>query len=521
MSGGGDVALRVAPPSAGVDSDARRSDPPLRIRGLSKTFPGLKALDDVSLEVATGEILAVVGQNGSGKSTLVKILAGIHSADPGASVEHRELRFIHQDLGLVSTLSTIENLDLGHPAGRQALLPLRRGRERVAAREAIRAFGGRFDVRRPVRELAAAERTIVAIARAMADWSPPDGVLVLDEPTAALGSEEVERLFHAVRVVADQGAGVIFISHRLDEVLGLCDRILALRDGRVVADVAASDVDHDRLVNIIAGRAIAEVKIAHRQRHDVLAFETRGLAAGTVRGVDLEVRAGEIVGVAGLVGSGRDDIAGAIFGAHPRENGEVFVAGNRVRAGDPVASIRHGLALVPADRLHHGAVMTLTARENLTLPSFAFAPARLALAPLQRRAERRDVAGWMRRVELQPPQPERALRLFSGGNQQKIVIAKCLSTQPRVLLLDEPTQGVDVGAKAAIYNLIDRAAADGTAILVASSDTKELMTLCDRVAVLRDGRVAAELNREELSEARLVSETLGLARSANHRSTHE
>ena len=521
MSGGGDSAVPVMEARAAGDAGTQRSDPPLRIGGLSKTFPGLKALDNVSLEVSAGEILAVVGQNGSGKSTLVKILAGIHSPDPGAAVEHRELRFIHQDLGLVSTLSTIENLDLGRPVGRQALAPVRRGRERAGARHAVRAFGGHFDVSRPVSELAAAERTIVAIARAMADWSPPDGVLVLDEPTAALGSEEVERLFQAVRAVAAQGAGVIFISHRLDEVLGLCDRILALRDGRVVADVTSSEVDHDQLVNIIAGREIAEVKIAHRQRHDRLALVTRGLAAGTVRGVDLEIWAGEIVGVAGLVGSGRDDVAGAIFGSHPREAGEVLVAGRPVRAGDPTASIRCGLALVPADRLRHGAVMNLSARENLTLPSLAFAPGRLALAPFAHGAERREIAGWVGRVELQPPQPERALRLFSGGNQQKVVIAKCLSTQPRVLLLDEPTQGVDVGAKAAIYALIDRAAEEGTGILLTSSDTKELITLCDRVVVLRDGRVAAELSREELSEASLVRETLGLAGSANHRPTHK
>jgi ABC-type sugar transport system ATPase subunit len=482
----------------------------LRVRRLSKSFPGVKALDGVSLDVVAGEIVSIVGQNGSGKSTFVKVLAGLYPPDPGAMIEHQELRFIHQDLGLVSMLSTVENLDIGHRLGTGALLPVRGQDERRAAEEAVRRFGGDFDVAKPVGELAAAERAIVAIARAMADWSPPDGVVLLDEPTAALGGEEVDRLFAAVRTVADAGAGVVFISHRLDEVLGLSDRIVALRDGRVVADVPASEVDHERLVSLIAGRAIAETKIAHHEQHGPTALRVESLVAATVRGVDLEVRKGEIVGVTGLLGSGRDDLTAAIFGAVNREAGEVSVAGLAVPASDPTESIRHGLALLPADRLRHGGVMTLSARENLTLPSLALAPRTRAFAPFRRRLELRETADWISRVELQPPLPERPLQLFSGGNQQKIVIAKCLKLDPKVLLLDEPTQGVDVGAKAAIYALVNDAAVSGTGILVSSSDLKELITLCDRVLVLRDGRVATELKRDELSEHRLVSENLGL-----------
>jgi ribose transport system ATP-binding protein len=493
--------------------DARPQGEPtcvLRVRKLSKSFPGLKALDEVSLDVAPGEIVSIVGQNGSGKSTLVKVLAGLHSPDPGATIEHGELRFIHQDLGLVSMLSTVENLDIGRRLGAGGLLPVHGQNERRAAEEAVRRFGGDFDVARPVGELAAAERTIVAIARAMADWSSPDGVLVLDEPTAALGGEEVDRLFAAVGHVARAGAGVVFISHRLDEVLGLSDRIVALRDGQVVADVPASEVDHDRLISLIVGRAIAKAKLDRHER-GVTALRAKGLFAATVRGVDLEIRQGEIVGATGLLGSGRDDLAAAIFGGVARQNGEVSVAGRAVPPDDPTQSIRHGLALVPADRVQQGGVMTLSARENITLTGLALARRRLALARFDRRAEKRETEQWISRVELQPPLPERPLQLFSGGNQQKIVIAKCLNARPQVLLLDEPTQGVDVGAKVAIYSLINDAAASGTGILVSSSDLKELMTLCDRVLVLRDGRVAAELQRHELSEARLVRENLGLS----------
>lgn len=494
---------------AGEQTDA----PLLRIAHLSKSFPGLKALDDVSLEVRPGEVVSVVGQNGSGKSTLVKILAGLYAADPGSSVEHRELRFIHQDLGLVPTISTVDNLGLGQPLGRRGLLPVRRRQERIAAEQAVRRFGGTFDVSKPVARLVPAERTIVAIARAMSDWSPADGVLVLDEPTAALGGEEVDRLFDAVRRVAAEGAGVVFISHRLDEVLGLSDRIVALRDGRVVADLPVAEVDHERLVSIIAGRAIAEMKIEHTCIDDAMAMEVTGIATTSLHGVDFRIRRGEILGLTGILGSGREDIGPAVFGGIPRGAGEVTVDGNLVPPNNTGASIRRGLAFVPADRLRHGAVMTLCARENLTLPMLS--PLLRTFGRLDRGAERRETHEWVKRVELHPSLPERRLQLFSGGNQQKIVMAKWLRTKPRVLVLDEPTQGVDVGAKASIYALIDQAAKAGAAVLLASSDLKELMALCDRVLVLRDGRVAAELPRNELSEARLVSESLGLHDRSN------
>jgi ABC-type sugar transport system ATPase subunit len=482
--------------------------PVLRVAGVSKTFPGLRALDDVGLEVAAGEIVSIVGQNGSGKSTLVKILAGLHEPDPGARIEAGELRFIHQDLGLVPGLTTVENLALGR-AERwgAALRPLRRQEERRAAALAVARFGGTFEVGRPVGELSAAERAIVAIARALDRWDGASGVLVLDEPTASLPAREAARLFDAVRAVAAHGAGVLFISHRLDEVLDLSDRVVALRGGRVVADVPAGEVDHHGLVSLIVGRAVEAIEVEHHVGAPVL--RVRDLHAGTLDGVTLDVHAGEVVGVAGLLGSGREDLAATIFGAQRATGGAVSVDGAAVHAGDPAAAIRAGMGFVPADRPRHGAVMTLSARENLTLPMLG--PLRRAGRRLDRRAEQAEVAEWTRTVGLHPAHPERAMAMFSGGNQQKVVLARWLRMRPRVLLLDEPTQGVDVGAKAAIYELVLRAAAEGAAVLVASSDDKELALLCDRVIVLRDGRASAELDRRALSEERLVHESLGTA----------
>ena len=495
--------------------------PLLRVSSMSKTFPGLKALDDVSLDVGSGEIVAVVGHNGSGKSTLVKILAGVHQADPGGLVEVRdaegnlltsgvtgeELHFIHQDLGLIGMLSTVENLGLGHMKGGRDLAPVRGAAERRHAQELIARFGAAFDPTVPVRTLSPAERAIVAVARALDGWARPDNVLVLDEPTTAFHRDEVQVLFQALRRIASDGAGIVFISHRLDEVLGLADRVVVLRDGRVVADEPVGQLDRDRIVELIAGRAIAEVKVAHRVQTGAPVLSVTGLRGERITDLSLSVAAGEVVGVSGLLGSGREQLAGLLFGEQHRTGGVIEVNGEELAPDDTRASIELGLAYLPADRHRSGAVMDMNVRENLTLPFMR--PLRRRLGWLDHRAEHEQSHHWIETVDLRPPQEGRPLKLFSGGNQQKVVLAKWLRTRPRVLLLDEPTQGVDVGAKAAIYELIVAAAGAGAAVLVCSSDTEELVLLCDRVLVLGGGQLISEVPRESLSQARLVKEELG------------
>ncbi|MGH2940986.1 MAG: sugar ABC transporter ATP-binding protein [Solirubrobacterales bacterium] len=491
----------------------------LEVRHLSKSFPGLKALDDVSLEVSSGEIVALVGQNGSGKSTLVKVLAGVHQPDPGAEVElgaegRAGLHFIHQDLGLVGTLSTIENLDLGHRLGRSALMPAPVREEARHAEELVAGFGAQIDVRAPVEKLSAAERAIVAIARALDGWEHDRNVLVLDEPTASLPGEEVDKLFVAVRRVAERGAGVIFISHRLDEVIEIADRVVCLRDGRLIADVPRGGYDHDDLVELIAGEALAAAEDARqprRQGESVLRAED--IRAPTIAGLDIDLHAGEILGVSGVLGSGREEVAGVLFGATPGEVGSLEIDGAAVGCLDPRRAIAAGVAYVPGDRHRDGAVMKMTLRENMTLPRLR--PLRRVFGRLDQREEKREVGRWIDRVGVRPSEPERALELFSGGNQQKVVLAKWLRNEPKVLLMDEPTQGVDVGAKAGIFELIANAAAAGAGVLVCSSDAKELALICDRVLVMRDGRAVAEMRRSELSEAGLVRAALDDNRSSN------
>jgi ABC-type sugar transport system ATPase subunit len=483
---------------------------------LSKTFPGLKALDDVSLELGSGEIIALVGQNGSGKSTLVKVLAGVHQPDPGAEIVLGEsgdgegragLHFIHQDLGLVGQLSTIENFDLGRSLGRSALLPAPVRAEGRHAAELIADFGVEVDVRAPVERLSAAERTIVAIARALDGWDHPRNVLVLDEPTASLHGDEVDKLFTAVRRVAERGAGVIFISHRLDEVIELADRVVCLRDGKLIADVPRGGYDHDDLVELIAGEALAAAEdVAPRPLGEPV-LVARGMRAPTIAELDLELHKGEILGVSGVLGSGREEVAATLFGAGLGTVEELAVDGVEVGRLDPRRAIAAGVAYVPGDRHREGAVMKMTVRENMTLPRLR--PLRRFGGRLDQREERREVDRWIDRVAVRPAEPEHALELFSGGNQQKVVLAKWLRNEPKALLMDEPTQGVDVGAKAGIFELIANAAAAGAGVLVCSSDAKELALICDRVLVMRDGRVVAEMTKSKLSEAGLVRAGLG------------
>jgi len=494
----------------------QQNQPLLSVRGLSKTFPGLKALDDVSLEVGSGEIIALVGQNGSGKSTLVKVLAGVHQPDPGAEIALGEsgdgegqagLHFIHQDLGLVGTLSTIENFDLGRSLGRSALMPAPVRAEAKRAQELVAGFGAEIDVRAPVEKLSAAERAIVAIARALDGWEHPRNVLVLDEPTASLHGEEVDKLFVAVRRVAERGAGVIFISHRLDEVIELADRVVCLRDGKLIADVPRGGYDHDDLVELIAGEALTAAEEVAPRAPGKPVLRARGIRAPTIAELDLELHEGEILGVSGVLGSGREEVAATLFGAGLGEVDELEIDGVATRALDPRRAIAAGVAYVPGDRHREGAVMKMTARENMTLPRLR--GLRRFGGRLDGRAERQEVDGWIDRVAVRPAEPERALELFSGGNQQKVVLAKWLRNEPKALLMDEPTQGVDVGAKAGIFELIAHAAAAGAGVLVCSSDAKELALICDRVLVMRDGYVVGEMSKSNLSEAGLVRAGLG------------
>jgi ribose transport system ATP-binding protein len=496
----------------------------LSVRGLSKTVVGQRALTDVDLDVAPGEIRALVGENGCGKSTLIKILAGFHEPDPGATVtvggetltlgrpgagEAAGLRFVHQDLGLVAGLDGVDNLALGrgYRARRAGLIDW--AGERRAAQEALRRLGYEIDLRTPVGRLTISERTAVAVARALAQRDGDAGaatMLVLDEPTANLPAAEAARLFALVRTVRDSGVSVLFVSHHFDEVFALADAVTVLRDGRVVATRPVAGLSEPELVELVIGRPLElHEDLGLRSARADTVLSARGLRGRVVAGVDLDVHAGEVLGVAGITGSGREELAGMLFGGVPR-SGTVSVAGHEVPPQRPDRAIAAGMGLVPAERHANAAFLAASLRENVTMVDVR---RNVVAGLLRHRRERSDVVHWLERLQVRPARSETAMAALSGGNQQKVVLARWLRQEPRVLVLDDPTQGVDIGAKAEIHGLIDEAAANGTAVLVLSSDHEELARLCHRALVLRSGVVADELRPPALTAERLTAGTIG------------
>jgi ribose transport system ATP-binding protein len=485
--------------------------PLLEIRGMSKSFPGTRALESVDMDIASGEIHALVGQNGSGKSTLIKILAGFHEPQSGsvvrvdgdevelghpAAARSAGFRFVHQDLALVESLSVVENLALGRgfETGKSGRILWRAERRR--ARDMLASLGFNVDVRNPVAELTAAERTGVAIARALWEWEDGARVLVLDEPTATLPKAEVEILFESVRRVRERGVGVLYVSHRLDEVFSIADRVSVLRDGRKVGTYETRELDEKKLIGLMLGAAITRAVSSAATTAGETVLRARGLCGVVLADLDFEARAGEVVGFAGLTGSGREELLPLLFGARPR-NGTVQVGEDFIAPGNPQDAIRRGMSLVPADRLRQGGVFDMSVRSNLTLTKLS--DLRGPGGAIRTRQEKREVSDWLKRLDVRPHDPDLRLATLSGGNQQKVVIAKWLRLRPRVLLLDELTQGVDVGAKAMIHALIRQAAEAGTAVVLASSDDEEICDLCDRTYVLREGRIAAEISQPDMT----------------------
>jgi ribose transport system ATP-binding protein len=502
--------------------------PLVEIRGMSKLFPGTRALDDVDLNIQPGEVHGLVGQNGSGKSTLIKVLAGYHEAEPGTVVEvegesvslgnagvarDAGFRFVHQDLALVDVLSVAENLALGRGFQTGVGKRIHWSAERTRANSMIRSLGFSFDAETLVRDLSAAERTGVAIARALWHWEEGAKLLVLDEPTAALPKTEVEILFDAIRRVRERGLGVIYVSHRLDEVFSIADRVTVLRDGRKVGTYPTHELDEDRLVSLMVGSAVTKAVNGHTRLTSEPALTVRALRGEVIENVGFDAYSGEVLGVSGLTGSGRDELLSLLFGSAPRD-GEVNVEGRSVPPLHPRAAMDRGIAFVPGDRHRDGGMFDMSVLENCTIPDLRSFRSRSGA--LRKRREVAEVQAWLDRLDVRPPDPDLTLASLSGGNQQKVVLAKWLRLDPRVLLLDEPTQGVDVGAKATIHRLIRDAANAGAAVVIASSDDEEICDVCDRALVLRAGAIAADLTRERISMDELGRLQLSGSASPGH-----
>jgi ribose transport system ATP-binding protein len=483
----------------------------LHLSGVVKTFPGQVALADGTLDVAAGEIHALVGQNGSGKSTLIKLLAGYHSPDSVASAtmegtpfelgsahdaDRLGMRFIHQNLGLVETMSALENCALANGIPTGALWRIDWKAERKRLRGLLDRFGVTVDITAPVGTLPPAHRTMIAIIRAVQDWEESARLVVLDEPTATLPRGEVDRLFELMRRIASHDIGVLFVSHRLDEVFEVASRVTVFRDGRTVASHAVAELTHEDLIRDMLGRSIDAFETAAEVAEPTAKLELRGLSALDLKDFSLSVGAGEIVGLAGLLGSGRDEVVPLVSGARRALSGSVVAAGKQVRNGDPRAALRSGIATVHVDRARNGAITGFSVAENLVLPDLR---SLWRTGVLRSRRRRSQTEHWIRELDVRPANPDATFLNLSGGNQQKVVLGKCLRLEPTVLLLDEPTQGVDIGAKVALYAIVAERAGAGLGVLVSSGDSEELARLCHRVLILARGRVVRELRGEELT----------------------
>jgi ribose transport system ATP-binding protein len=497
-----------------------QDDPLLRMEHISKAFPGVVALVDAHLSVNRGEVHALVGQNGAGKSTLIKILTGAHRRDSGSinfdgraidfqspqQAQNNGISTIYQEINLVPFRSVAENVFMGREPRRWGFINWRKMHAEAAT--LLKRLSVSIDVTQPLMNYNIAIQQMVAIARAISFESK---LVVMDEPTSSLNEREVETLFTIIRQLKAEGVSVIFVGHRLDELYAICDRVTIMRDGRTVDVREMKDLPKVELVSKMLGKELGEVrrhgqtsfKVGQHHVEQEVLLEARGLRRGRVlQGASVDVHAGEIVGLAGLLGSGRSEVARAVFGADPLEEGAVRVEGKPAHFHSPADAIHAGIGFCPEDRKMDGIIPYLSVRENLTLAAL---PTLARNGIVSREKQQEIVDRFIKRLGIKTTGPEQKIRELSGGNQQKVLLARWLCLNPKLLILDEPTRGIDVGAKAEIQALIEELAEKGLGVLMISSELEELLEGSDRVVVLHDGRTVASLEHEDINLSVVVA----------------
>ncbi len=484
----------------------------LEVQQVNKRFPGVRALHQVSFSLGGGEVLALIGENGAGKSTLMKILAGVQRPDSGQLLlDGRPIAInrvqdslaagivlIHQELNLADNLDIGANIFLGREPLRGGLID--RNKIEIQSRAILQKVGLDVHPRTILRELTIGRQQLVEIAKAL---SINARILIMDEPTSSLSQHETEQLFKVIKDLRSKGVSVIYISHRLSEVKELADRVVVLRDGRNAGELSRDEISHDRMVKLMVGRDLSQFypHIPHTAADPVLEVDRLRTPAHPIHELSFTLREGEIVGMAGLVGAGRTEMLQTLFGITPAVGGRVRLAGRPVRIHHPLDAIRAGMALVPEDRKQQGLVLEMAVRDNMSLASLR-RDQRMGL--LNRSAEADICREMIASLNVKTPHDRQAVQFLSGGNQQKVVLGKWLALKPRVLLLDEPTRGIDVGAKQEIYNLMEKLARQGMAILFVSSEMEEVLGMSDRTLVMHEGRITGGLTRDQLSEEAIM-----------------
>lgn len=499
-------------------SSTAPSTPLLEVQTISKQFPGVKALNQVSLNLSRGEVLAVIGENGAGKSTLMKILAGVQAPDSGAlvidgvpvsfsNVEdalENGIALIHQELNLCDNLDIAANIFLGREPTSRGIID-----RKQTCRQAeilLKHVGLNLSPQTLVSQLTVGQQQMVEIAKAL---SVNARILIMDEPTSSLSLHESESLFAVIRDLKAQGVSIIYISHRLGEVDDLADRVVVLRDGENAGNLNRDEISHDRMVQLMVGRNVSQFfpHTPHQPGKVVLEVKNLCTPAHPRHPINFSLRQSEIVGISGLVGAGRTELMQVLFGIDKPRGGSISVAGESVAINSPLDAIRAGLALVPEDRKLQGLVLEMAVRENMSLASLSRDQKSLFRIDFSR--ERQISKEMITAMNIKTPGDQQVVQFLSGGNQQKVVLGKWLAMKPRVLLLDEPTRGVDIGAKEEIYNLINELAAQGMAILFVSSDLEEIRGISDRVLVMHEGKLTGELKRDNLSEEAIMQLATG------------
>lgn len=490
----------------------------LEMKAISKSFPGVKVLEDVQFSLRSGELHALMGENGAGKSTLMKILCGIYSKDSGTVTvkgkteeisstnvaEALGISIIHQELNLIPYLSVMENIFLGREftLGKTKFINWRMMRQE--AERYLKQLGMEIDPRTIVEELSVGQQQMVEIAKAL---SIQADILVLDEPTAALTDREIEKLFAVIASLKAKGVGMIYISHRMEEIFRISDRITVLRDGKYIGTKQTKDTNMDELVRMMVGRDIKDrfPKVLLTPGEERLRVE--GISLGSkLRDISFTVRSGEIVGIAGLMGAGRTEVAKVLFGAEPATAGKIYISGEERTIRKPMDAIRAGIALVTEDRKQEGLILSLSIRENISLPNLD----KLSASGFMKRGKEEILSEeTIEKLHIKTPHAEQIVGALSGGNQQKVVIGKWLAAKPKILILDEPTRGVDIGAKKEIYDLMNRLAGEGVAIIMISSELPEVLGMSDRILVMHEGRITAELSREQATQETIMHAATG------------
>ena len=492
----------------------------LKMEGITKLFPGVKALDKVDLELRKGEILAVIGENGAGKSTLMKVLLGIHPADEGTIVYKGEkvqfsspldalnkgIAMIHQEISLIPTMDVAENIWLGREKEtmRHGMISKKGRYEKTD--EFLKQMDIDLDPKALVRTLSVAKMQMVELVRAA---SYNADVIIMDEPTSALANEEIEILYRVVRDLKKQGVSIIFISHKLEEIFEICDRVSVYRDGHYISTNDVKDITQAQLVNMIVGRSITNQFPKMEANIGDVVLEVRDFnSAGVFKNVNFQVRKGEILGISGLVGAGRTEIMRALFGADPKDSGHVYVDGQEVKIHSPKDAITCGISMLTEDRMRTGSIYALSVKQNTTIANFREYCSK-GIGVIHSKKENKAFEEQRGKMEVKCASEKQLISELSGGNQQKVMIGRWLLTRPKVLIIDEPTRGIDVGSKSEIHKAISQLACEGMAVIMISSELPEILGMSDRILVVRHGEIVFECDRKEATQENLITHAFG------------